>query len=71
MAKIKKDDIKSGPYGSSKKSYGLDNKVVTRRKNAVRQVIKNSKPTESVTKGLSIGKSEQFKNRLNPDAIKN
>ena len=66
--------MKSGPYGSSKKSSGLDNKVVTRRKNAVRQIIKNSKPTEPVTKGLSLGKSngksEQFKNRLNPDAMK-
>ena len=69
MAKIKKDNsgIKSGPM----KSTSVDNKVVTRRKNVVRQVIKNSKATtEPVTKGLPSTKSEQFKTRMNPDTRK-
>ena len=44
---------------------GIDNKVATRRKNVVRQVIKNSKAaTNGVPKPKPSTKSEQFKSRV-------
>jgi hypothetical protein len=48
-----------------KDKTNIDNKVATRRKNVVRQVIKNSKAaTSGSPKPMPSTKSEQFKNRM-------
>lgn len=69
MAIKKENKPKPMQYGSARKNSkptGIDNKVATRRMTQVKKVIKNSKPTEPVTKGLMLGPSRktQFKSRL-------
>ena len=70
MAIKKENKPKPMQYGYSarknSKPTGIDNKVATRRMTQVKKVIKNSKPTEPVTKGLMLGpsKKQEFLNRI-------